>query len=272
MSFAGGGGYPYTHGGYEGGHHEVGLDIWSYLARLGVQMRGASDEFFTEGDKVCAMRTCQYLTQIDLEELLHKDHEEFSCQVPGCQAKFKQLIDNESHYNAKHRHSCSTCRKNLPSAHLLDLHISETHDTYFQLMAMKKASYECFVQTCSNKFWNPKERRGHCIGVHSFPHDFKFDPVKKKSDGNAKKAGSASPEIVKKRSQKKAKVKVRPASVFVAPMETETHSSFEKIEKKIKSDFTSSPPTAMKSRLPVLNRRLSLNVKDSSGLTTSPAR
>ena len=96
-------------------------------------MRGAGDDFFAEGDGVCAMRTCQYMTQVDIEELLHDDFTEFSCQAPGCKAKFKQLIDSEAHYNAKHRHSCQECKKNLPSAHLLDLHIAESHDTYFSV-------------------------------------------------------------------------------------------------------------------------------------------
>ena len=116
---------------YHGGQN--GLDIWSYIARLGVQMRGAGDDYFAEGDGVCAMRTCQYMTQVDIEEFLHKDLTEFSCQAPGCKAKFKQLIDSETHYNSKHRHSCQECKKNLPSAHLLDLHIAETHDTYFSV-------------------------------------------------------------------------------------------------------------------------------------------
>ena len=37
---------------YHGGHH--GLDVWSYIARLGVSMKGAGDDFFAEGDAVCA--------------------------------------------------------------------------------------------------------------------------------------------------------------------------------------------------------------------------
>ena len=74
-------------GGHHGGHG--GLDIWSYIARLGVEMRGAGDDFFADGDNVCAMRTCQYMTQVDIEELLHKDFEPFSCQVPGCKVRQK---------------------------------------------------------------------------------------------------------------------------------------------------------------------------------------
>jgi hypothetical protein len=50
------------------------------------------------------------------------------------QAKFSQLLDSEAHYNAVHRHACSVCKKSLPSAHLLELHVTESHDSYFQVL------------------------------------------------------------------------------------------------------------------------------------------
>ncbi len=163
------------------------FDVWSYVARLGTQMRGAADDFFAEGDSVCAMRSCQYLTQEDCEEFLHKDYETFSCSVPGCSAKFKQLIDNEAHYNAKHRHACSVCKKSQPSAHLLELHVVENHDSYFEVLAKKKPSYECFMQTCKDKFWNPQERKQHCLQCHSFPDDFAaFESVNAKTEERKK--------------------------------------------------------------------------------------
>lgn len=34
--------------------------------------------------------------------------------------------------------SCSVCRKILPSAHLLDLHLSENHDNYFEVKKEKQ--------------------------------------------------------------------------------------------------------------------------------------
>ena len=77
MSYAGGGQY--------------GLDIWTYVARLGIQMRNAGDDFFVEGDAKCSMRNCQYIKQVDVEKLLHKDFETFPCSVPGCSATFTQL-------------------------------------------------------------------------------------------------------------------------------------------------------------------------------------
>ena len=112
----------------------ISFDVWSYVARLGSRMRPASDPFFVEGDAVCQMRTCQYMMPLeDREDVLHADFEQFSCLAPGCQATFTQLIDSEAHYNAKHRHACSVCGKSLPSNHLLELHVMENHDTFFQV-------------------------------------------------------------------------------------------------------------------------------------------
>ena len=94
------------------------------------------------------MRTCQYLTQDDEEELLHTDYEEFCCQVPGCKATFNQLIDSEFHYASKHTFACSVCRKSLPSFHLLSLHIAENHDSFFNVLSTKKPSFAGEIIGC----------------------------------------------------------------------------------------------------------------------------
>jgi hypothetical protein len=38
----------------------------------------------------------------------------------------------EAHYRDQHTNRCVACRKNFPSAHLLGLHIEETHDAFVQ--------------------------------------------------------------------------------------------------------------------------------------------
>ena len=30
----------------------------------------------------------------------------------------------------------------------------------------KNPSYECFLQKCREKFWNPEERKRHCLEKH----------------------------------------------------------------------------------------------------------
>ena len=64
--------------------------------------------------------------------------DEFMCHVPGCVKVFETLVSFEDHYNTAHRYVCETCHKRLPSPHLLDLHISETHDSYFAALAERK--------------------------------------------------------------------------------------------------------------------------------------
>jgi len=177
------------------------FNVWSYFAKLGVQVRGPKDSFFQDGDEVCSVNDPVLLTVEDVEEFLHKDYSEFSCQVPGCSARFKQLQQCEQHYNSRHKHSCATCHKSLPSYHLLELHIQESHDSFFAVLSEKKASYQCFLPTCPVKFWGGTERRDHGISVHSFPPDFRFDqataassksgPVKKARSGGGKPSTTA---------------------------------------------------------------------------------
>lgn len=35
--------------------------------------------------------------------------------------------------------------------------------------------YQCYVSECNAKFENPAERRNHCITVHKFPKNFRYD-------------------------------------------------------------------------------------------------
>ena len=58
----------------------------------------------------------------------------------------------------------------------------ECHDSFFAALAEKKASYECFLPTCSTKFWTQQERRDHAITSHDFPPDFRFDGAKPTSN------------------------------------------------------------------------------------------
>lgn len=49
--------------------------------------------------------------------------------------------DQTTHRNDKDEgqlYACSVCKKRLISSHLLDLHVSENHDTYFELQKNKK--------------------------------------------------------------------------------------------------------------------------------------
>ena len=97
------------------------------------------------------------------------------------QESFSQLHESELHYDSIHRHSCATCKKSLPSPHLLELHIQETHDSFFAVMSERKPSYQCFLPTCQQSSWTSAERHDHAIKEHKFPPDYRFDSVKKKT-------------------------------------------------------------------------------------------
>jgi len=167
------------------------FNVWSYLAKMGVSVRGPGVASMLEGDKVAGMESPTFIALEDIEELLHVDYAQFSCQVPGCNQTFSQLHQSETHYNAVHRHSCSVCRRSLPSPHLLEIHIQESHDSFFAVLSDRKPSYQCFLPTCPHLSWNSTERHEHVIKIHKFPPDFRFDQVKKKGKEKKKNGDTA---------------------------------------------------------------------------------
>ncbi|NXP25017.1 ZN511 protein, partial [Scytalopus superciliaris] len=104
---------------------------------------------------------------------------EFSCHIPGCCQVFDTLEGYEHHYNSLHRNVCSFCKRSFPSGTLLDIHISEWHDSLFQVMAEKQNMYKCLVEGCPEKFRSSKDRKDHLVTVHLYPADFRFDRPRK---------------------------------------------------------------------------------------------
>ncbi|CAL8091278.1 unnamed protein product [Orchesella dallaii] len=110
---------------------------------------------------------------------------------PGCLKSFSTPHEYEEHYNLRHKHKCSVCKRSLPSYHILELHVLEAHDTLFSLMAERKPMLNCFMESCTEMFWRPKQRKKHCLTTHSFPKSFKFwyltsAKKRKPNKGNAK--------------------------------------------------------------------------------------
>lgn len=70
----------------------------------------------------------------------------FPCHMMGCVLKFDSLLQYELHYNSSHHYYCNECSKQLPSPHLLDLHISETHDSFFLAQAQRKPMVSHVIQ------------------------------------------------------------------------------------------------------------------------------
>ncbi|XP_057378620.1 zinc finger protein 511-like [Daphnia carinata] len=158
---------------------QVNDTCWSKLEKFAVQRRFIDDAYYQPGNKLCqSVLGKKSVVIFDNEDFLHQQTEKFRCHVPACMKVFETLISFEDHYNTQHRYVCDTCHKRLPSPHLLDLHISETHDSYFAALAERKPMFQCFVESCNLRFSDKKERRSHCIEVHKFPPDFRYDSSK----------------------------------------------------------------------------------------------
>ncbi|XP_030603502.1 zinc finger protein 511 isoform X2 [Archocentrus centrarchus] len=135
-------------------------------------------ELFEDGD----IHRHMYLQDLYISEAEDKPAlsvSEFACHISGCSAVFITLEEYEHHYSALHRHVCCSCRRSLPSARLLDIHIQEWHDSLFTILAQRQDMYQCLVEGCGQKFRTSKHRKDHLIRVHKYPPDFRFDKTKK---------------------------------------------------------------------------------------------
>ncbi|XP_046421099.1 zinc finger protein 511 [Neodiprion fabricii] len=147
----------------------------TFLTQIGIGQRAPHDKFFEDTYKTCKIFVRKGVTIIDDEELCHEAVKEFTCNVPGCTATFQTLVDFEVHYNGSHRYICLECKKCRPSARLLDIHIEETHDSFFRVLADRQPMYQCYVSECEMKFKTLADRREHCTTVHKYPKHFRFD-------------------------------------------------------------------------------------------------
>ncbi|XP_064418574.1 zinc finger protein 511 isoform X2 [Latimeria chalumnae] len=136
------------------------------------------DDFFEDGD-ICRHLYLQDAAMAAMEEVERPRVPEFGCHIAGCCQLFDTLESYEHHYNTQHRNVCSHCKRAFPSAHLLDIHITEWHDPLFQILAEKQTMYRCLVESCSEKFGTSRDRKDHLIRVHSYPSNFRFEKPKK---------------------------------------------------------------------------------------------
>ncbi|KFB52404.1 AGAP010941-PA-like protein [Anopheles sinensis] len=170
--------------------------VLKLLKSYAVGRRTPDDEFFREGNfYLKPFVQLGVLSEIPVVESDPEDVE-ILCNVPDCNFICQSVLDYESHYNAQHRYTCGECKKTLPNAHLLDLHLSETHDSYFaaQVQAGKQLMYACFLEECNHLSIDPAARKDHCIREHKFPHNFRFDKKSNLHQRLLKQQVSGSPE------------------------------------------------------------------------------
>lgn len=98
----------------------------------------------------------------------------FECGQQGCTKKFSSLAAYESHYHTCHHYTCATCRRIFVSSFMLDVHIQENHDSYFQVLCTRIDMYQCLVESCELKFRTAEHRKDHVVKVHKYPSNFSF--------------------------------------------------------------------------------------------------
>ena len=90
----------------------------------------------------------------------------------------------EDHYRQAHTNRCQACRKNFPTEHFLDLHLTENHDP---IAAMRRDQGEkifaCLVEDCDKLCSEWTKRRRHLIDKHGFPRNYDFFVVNSGIDG-----------------------------------------------------------------------------------------
>ncbi|CAM9818760.1 unnamed protein product, partial [Discosporangium mesarthrocarpum] len=109
-----------------------------------------------------------------LEQEEYNGEEIFTCSFGGCNAVFSSRSRSEVHYETSHRHRCSVCGMSYPTSRLLDMHLTELHDSYFLVQAEREPMYLCLVEGCGEVFWSPRERKSHLVVQHQFPQSSDF--------------------------------------------------------------------------------------------------
>ncbi|GFR82692.1 zinc finger protein 511-like [Elysia marginata] len=89
---------------------------------------------------------------------------------------------HESHYHTSHSFVCHVCRRVFVSNFLLEVHLEENHDSYFQVLSPRIDMYRCLVESCCLKFRTSDLRKDHLVTVHKFPAPFSFHaPINQKA-------------------------------------------------------------------------------------------
>ena len=150
------------------------------------------DDFFEDGDRLCFSEAKHYIQDDDIDQLsnlvstvtltrTNSNETLISCDVKGCKETFNTTKAYDVHIQNSHRFSCRDCRLNFPSNFLLDVHITENHDSFFSTKRERgEALLVCLVESCSSRFKLEEERLRHLVEVHKYPSNFRFNRSRKK--------------------------------------------------------------------------------------------
>lgn len=130
-----------------------------------------------EGVDLCARYASSKLTVLDADcdpDALQGRHSgTLQCSCPRV---FESVREFESHYANCHRLACVQCHAALPTAHLLELHIAESHDPLFTATSANRLKYQCVIEGCLERFASLCDRKQHAVEVHRYPAGFAYFP------------------------------------------------------------------------------------------------
>ena len=63
---------------------------------------------------------------------------EHPCNIPGCEVAFGSAARLEVHFKAAHLFTCAECHRAFSSHSILDRHLEEHHDPFFQVSYEKR--------------------------------------------------------------------------------------------------------------------------------------
>ncbi|CAM9848487.1 unnamed protein product, partial [Ectocarpus fasciculatus] len=147
---------------------------------LGPVLRPLSSdsEFFDEGNTnralLCKLNVFAIMSGGANAMDFHEHGHQYECMIQDCTATFSSLKRHEEHYETSHRHRCFTCGRSFPTHRLLDLHLSEAHDSFFRAMAERRPMYACLVEGCLEVFESSGKRHKHLVEAHLYPESFDF--------------------------------------------------------------------------------------------------
>ncbi|KAK1826945.1 hypothetical protein QBC39DRAFT_394036 [Podospora conica] len=137
-------------------------------------------------DRESSQQPATKITELDPAAAAAQSTFDMRCSLPPHRepVKFASYEEFEAHYHKTHTNRCLECRKNLPSAHLLSLHIEEMHDAFAVVKRERgERTYSCFVEDCEKKCSTPQKRRMHLIDKHIYPKNFFFAITRDGIDG-----------------------------------------------------------------------------------------